>query len=274
MTPRLPARDLAAVAAKLRAAGCVFAEDEALLLTSAARTGGELAAMADRRAAGMPIEHVVGWAEFCGLRIDVEPGVFVPRRRTEFLVTEAIAAARQAAGTGGGKPASAGPVIVDLCSGSGAVAAALAAGLQRGELHAVDIDPAAVRCARRNLRAAGARVHQGDLFEPLPETLRGRVDLLTVNAPYVPTGELGLLPAEARLHEPRLALDGGPDGLGLLRRVVAAAAQWLAPAGVLAAETSERQAVGLAAAAARCGLVTRVSRSADRGAAVLLATLP
>ena len=97
--------------------------------------------------------------------------------------------------------------------------AALAAAWAGLELHAADIDPAAVRCARRNLAAAGGQVYEGDLYEPLPAALRGRVDVLVANVPYVPTEEIGLLPPEARLHEPRVALDGGADGLDVLRRV-------------------------------------------------------
>ena len=162
------------VVSRLRAAGCVFAEDEARLLVSAARTPADLAAMVDRRVAGLPLEHVLGWAEFCGLRIAVDPGVFVPRRRTEFLVGQATALARP------------GAVVVDLCCGSGAVGAALVAALDRVELYAVDLDPTAVRCARRNVAAAGGQVYEGDLYDPLPATLRGRVDVLVANAPYVP----------------------------------------------------------------------------------------
>src|SRR6266487_4019181 len=121
------------VIARLRAAGCVFAEDEARLLISAARTPADLAAMVDRRAAGQPLEHVLGWAEFCGLRIAVDPRVFVPRRRSEFLVREATALARQAASPSDQAAALGRPraVVVDLCCGSGAVGAALAAALDR-----------------------------------------------------------------------------------------------------------------------------------------------
>src|SRR6266705_2280308 len=136
------------IVSRLRAAGCVFAEDEARLLISAARTATDLAAMVDRRAGGLPLEHVLGWAEFCGLRIAVDPGVFVPRRRTEFLARLAATLAHEAA-----VPASHRAVVVDLCCGSGAVGAVLAAALDGAELHAVDLDPAAVRCARRNLAA-------------------------------------------------------------------------------------------------------------------------
>jgi release factor glutamine methyltransferase len=251
------------VVARLRAAGCVFAEDEAGLLIAAARNPAELARLVDQRAAGMPLEQVLGWAEFCGLRIAVEPGVFAPRRRTEFLAGQAIALARR-------NPAPSPPVVVDLCCGSGAVAAAVAAALPGAGLHAVDIDPAAVRCARRNLTAAGGQVYQGDLYQPLPPALRGQVDVLIANAPYVPTAEVGLLPAEARRHEPRTALDGGEDGLSILRRVAAAAPRWLAPGGHLLVETSERQAARMAGIAAGHGLVPRVVSSPELAATVII----
>jgi release factor glutamine methyltransferase len=251
-----------AVVTRLRAAGCVFAEDEARLLTSAARTQADLAVMVDRRAAGLPLEHVLGWAEFCGLRIAVDPGVFVPRRRTEFLVHQAAAVARPPA------------VVVDMCCGSGAVGAALAATGDRVELHAVDIDPDAVRCARHNLAAGGGQVYEGDLYEPLPAVLRGRVDVLVANAPYVPTEAVRLLPAEARVHEPRVTLDGGPDGLDVLRRVIATARSWLAPGGHLLVEASERQAPQAAAAMARSGLFPRVTRSDDLNATVVIGVGP
>ncbi|MFD5746923.1 putative protein N(5)-glutamine methyltransferase [Streptomyces sp. NPDC127033] len=248
------------VVARLRAAGCVFAEDEARLLVSAARTAEELAAMVARRADGLPLEHVLGWAEFHGLRIAVDPGVFVPRRRTEFLVDRAAALAPP------------GAVVVDLCCGSGALGAALAAALDGAELYAADIDPAAVRCARRNV-PAGARVYEGDLYAPLPAALRGRVDILLANVPYVPTEEVGLLPPEARIHEARGALDGGADGLDVLRRVTAGAPGWLAPGGSLLVETSERQAAGAAATFAANGLVPRVCSSDELYATVVIGTV-
>ena len=251
-----------AIVTRLRAAGCVFAEDEARLLMSQARTPAELAAMVHRRAEGQPLEHVLGWADFCGLRIAVDPGVFVPRRRTEFLVRRAVAIAPPR------------PVIVDLCCGSGAVGAALAAALDGAELHAADVDPAAVRCARRNVVPAGGQVYAGDLFEPLPAALRGRVGILAANVPYVPTAEVGLLPAEARLHEPRAALDGGADGLDVLRRVAAEAPRWLAAGGSLLVETSERQEKAACETTRRGGLTPRVARSAEFGATVIVATGP
>jgi len=262
MSASLPAQTLAAVAARLRSAGCVFAEDEARLLIAAARTPAELAAMEQQRMTGQPLEHVLGWAEFCGLRIAVDPGVFVPRRRTEFLIG-------QAAGLLGPAPR---PVIVDLCCGSGALGVALAAAAGRPvDLHATDVDAAAVRCARRNVLPAGGQVYQGDLDEPLPAGLRGRVGVLLANVPYVPTGDVALLPAEAREHEARVALDGGTDGLDVLRRVAAAAPGWLAPGGHLLTEISHRQAAAATAAVAAAGLVPRLASSADLGATVLIA---
>jgi release factor glutamine methyltransferase len=249
------------VVTRLRAAGCVFAEDEARLLFSAARTSADLAAMVDRRVAGVPLEQILGWAEFCGLRITVDPGVFVPRRRTEFLVSEAAALAQSRA------------VVVDLCCGSGAVGVALAAALDGVELYAVDIDPAAARCARRNV-AAGGQVYEGDLYEPLPATLRGRVDSLVANAPYVPTRDVVLLPPEARIHEPRAALDGGTDGLDVQRRVIAAAAAWLAPGGHVLIETSERQAPQIVQTFARSGLIPRVAGSQELSATVVIGVAP
>lgn len=251
---------LPAVAARLRAAGCVFAEDEARLILSTAGTAEEATAMVDRRAAGLPLEHVLGWADFCGLRIEVDPGVFVPRRRTEFLVRQATALARPR------------PVVVDLCCGSGALGAALATALHPRELHAADIDPAAVRCARRNLAPLGGHVHQGDLFAALPPGLRGRIDVLAANVPYVPSGHIALLPPEARLHEARVALDGGADGLDVLRRVTGAAARWLAPGGCLLVETSEAQVTGALEVFARGGLTARVVRCDELEATVVVAT--
>jgi release factor glutamine methyltransferase len=249
--------DESLVVTRLRAAGCVFAEDEARLLMATARTPDELTAMVERRAAGLPLEQVLGWAEFCGLRIAVAPGVFVPRRRTEFLVREAVTIAQP------------GAIVVDLCCGAGAIGAALAASIDGADVYAVDIDPAAVACARRNVPG---HVYQGDLYQPLPARIRGQVGILTANVPYVPTGEIGFLPPEARAHEPLVALDGGPDGLDVLRRVAAQAPEWLAPGGHLLIETSERQASSAVAAFAASGLTARVSTCADLNATVVIGT--
>jgi len=237
---------------RLRAAGCVFAEDEARLLTTAASGPADLDAMVARRVAGEPLEHVLGWAEFCGRRIAVDPGVFVPRRRTEFLVQYAASLVA---------PVQRDLVAVDLCCGSGALGVALAALLGRVALYAADVDPVAVRCARRNVAAVGGRVLQGDLDEPLPAALRGRVDILMANVPYVPSAAIALMPPEARVHEARVALDGGTDGLDILRRLSAAAPRWLAPGGHVLVETSGRQAPHAVRAMTGDGLDARVVTS-------------
>ena len=226
--------------------------------------------MVGRRVAGEPLEHVIGWARFRGLRIAVDPGVFVPRRRTELLVREAVALEARHTADRGPRPRPA--VVLDVCCGSGAVGVALMAALGPLELVAVDVDPAAAACARRNLGAAGT-VYEGDLYEPLPVTLRCRVDLLVANAPYVPSEAVRLLPAEARSHEPLVALDGGADGLDVQRRIVAPAREWLAPGGHVLVETSEHQAPATADLLARQGLSPRVRRSRKQDATVVVARL-
>ncbi|MET0447980.1 MAG: putative protein N(5)-glutamine methyltransferase [Aeromicrobium sp.] len=244
--------------ARLRAAGSVFAEDEAEVLVASATSPDVLEQMVRRRVDGEPLEVVVGWADFCGHRVVVEPGVFVPRTRTSILVDE---------GAGLIGP---GAVVVDLCCGTGAVGLALHARVADVDLHATDIEPAAVRCARRNLEPIGGRVFAGDLFDALPAGLRGRVDLLVVNAPYVPTDAIATMPPEARDHEPRVALDGGADGVDIHRRVTAGARDWLAPGGHLVIETSRRQAALTSAAFADGGLEARIVTSEETdGTAVI-----
>jgi release factor glutamine methyltransferase len=264
----VPTSEAAAdLVARLRAAGCVFAEDEARLLVHAARSPADLDGLVARRVGGEPLEYLLGWAEFAGLRIVVEPGVFVPRRRTELLVAQVLASVPPAG------------VVVELCCGAGAIGAAVLAARPDVELHAVDVGPAAVRCARRNL-PAGARAYLGDLYAPLPPELRGRVDVIVANAPYVPTAAIATMPPEARLHEPRVALDGGPDGLDVHRRIASAAPHWLAPRGSatgggrLVIETSRSQAAGTAALAENAGLRARVIRDEDRDATTVVAHRP
>ncbi|WP_132210636.1 putative protein N(5)-glutamine methyltransferase [Kribbella steppae] len=252
----VPSFELSHVVGRLRAAGCVFAEDEAALIASTARDDSELAAMVDRRVAGLPLEHVLGWASFRGVRIAVDPGVFIPRRRTEFLVEEALRVTRP------------GAVVVDLGCGSGALGAAVAA--ERSVcLYAADIELAAVACARRNLVPWQGSVYQGDLFAALPDELCGRIDVLLANVPYVPTNEIRLLPPEARLYEPHVTLDGGPDGLATLRRVAAAAPDWLAPGGHLFVEMSEHQAPLARAVLREHGLAADITSDDELGATVV-----
>jgi release factor glutamine methyltransferase len=216
--------------------------------------------MVERRVSGLPLEVIVGWAEFAGLRIVVEPGVFVPRKRTEVVVREAVALAGP------------GIVVLDLCCGTGAVGAAIHAAVGDVELYASDIEPAAVGCARRNVGPLGGQVFEGDLFDPLPASLRGRVDLLVVNAPYVPTDAIALMPPEAREHEPHITLDGGADGVDIQRRVAAGAAQWLAPGGHLLIETSRQQASRTAEAFSDGGLTAEVRRADDVDGTVVVGT--
>nr|WP_240895687.1 putative protein N(5)-glutamine methyltransferase [Kineococcus siccus] len=242
----------------MRAAGCVFAEEEARLLLAAGPAA--LPGLLARRVAGEPLEVVLGWAEFCGLRVPVAPGVFVPRRRTELLVARAVAVTR---------PTS---VVLDLCCGSGALGLAVASAVAGVELHAADVDPAAVACARRAVAPVGGTVHLGDLYAALPQGLRGRVDVLLANVPYVPHDAVDLMPPEARLHEPRVALDGGPDGLDVARRVAAGAGEWLAPGGHLFVEVDERQAPAAVALVAAAGLEPAVTTSPDTGATVVRGT--
>ncbi|MBC9716416.1 putative protein N(5)-glutamine methyltransferase [Streptomyces sp. TRM66268-LWL] len=254
------------LAARLRAAGCVFAEEEAeLLLEAASAPGAVLEDMVVRRVTGEPLEQVVGWAEFGGLRILLDPGVFVPRRRTEFLVSVAAGLPLAASSS---NPAP--PVVVDLCCGSGAVGAALAAALPSCDLHAADIDPAAVACARRNLPSA--RVHEGDLFSALPADLRGRVAILAANVPYVRTADIPFLPSEARDHEPLTALDGGDDGLAVARRVAADATRWLAPGGHVLIEATEAQVPLAVQAFMGAGLSARVVEDEEWDARVVVGT--
>lgn len=250
---------LAEVASQLRAAGCVFAEEEAAILCEAAAPGGAraLPELVRRRAAGEPLEQVAGFANFCGVRVNLRPGVFVPRVRSELLVRVASARLTTRGGT-----------VIDLCCGSGALGLAVTRSIP-ADLIAADNDPAAVACARDNL--GPDRVFAGDLFDPLPTTYRGRADIILANVPYVATRHLPFLPAEARLHEPRTALDGGIDGLDVFRKVVAAAEGWLAPGGLLLSEITEAQAEAATGAVRAAGLRPGLHSDEELAATVVTA---
>ena len=240
--------------AALRAAGCVFAEDEARLLIDEAPSPGELMAWAARRMAGEPLEQVVGWAAFAGVRVAVEPGVFVPRRRSELLVT---VAGREPAGS------------------SSTCAAARRRWEPRctrlwptAEIHAADSTrqrwsaPAATCRPSGSTRATSTR--------RCPTICTGRVDLVVANAPYVPTDAIATMPREARDHEHRVALDGGLDGLDVHRRVAAGAPSWLRPGGRLVVETGRDQADVMAAVVTAAGMAAQVETDDDLGATVVL----
>jgi release factor glutamine methyltransferase len=227
MAAGISAAAVAEAVVRLRAAGCVFAEDEADVLRQAVSDEAGLARLVSRRALGEPLEQVVGWADFAGVRVTLLPGVFVPRVRSELLVEVAAGVVRP------------GDIVVDLCCGSGALGLALRQKVPGIELYAADLDPVAVECARVNL--SNTPVFEGDLFDALPGALRGRVTVLLANVPYVATRHIPLLPAEARDHEPPMALDGGPDGLDIFRSVVAGAGTWLADGGIVLSEVTAAQ---------------------------------
>jgi release factor glutamine methyltransferase len=194
----------------------------------------------------------------------VDDGVFIPRPRSELLAHRANAAAKSSRS----RPV----VVVDLCCGAGALGAAIAAGAPHVELHGADIDPAAVRCARSATAPFGGRVYVGDLFDPLPAGLCGRVDVLVANGPYVPTGELEFLPVDARRYERPAALDGGDDGLLVLGRIIGGAPRWLRTGGAVLVECAEHQAASLADHVTAAGLHAEVVREEDIGATVVIGT--
>jgi release factor glutamine methyltransferase len=216
--------------ARLRAVGCVFAEEEAAEIRRVVGTDEQRAdAVVTARANGTPLEHTLGTALFAGVEIAVGPGVFVPRTRAEILV-DAAAAARPDA-----------HVVVDLGTGSGAIAAALSTRLPQADIHAADLDPRALAYARRNATRYGFTVHEGDWWTALPDNLQGRVDLAVAYLPHVPTARLGEIPGDYRAHEPDLSVAGGPDGLDPLRAVLADLDTWLAPDGLLVTLVAEEQ---------------------------------
>ncbi len=248
--------------ARLRAAGCVFAEDEADLLLTAAGSAEELEVMVERRVAGEPLEYVVGWVDFDGGRVAIAPGVFIPRQRTAYLVE--LAAARLAAGD----------VVIDLCSGSGALGLALARRVPAIRLHASDIDPVATACASGNLQEVGGVATTGDLFAPMPTGLQATAAVIMANVPYVPSAAIALMPPDSRDHEPRATVDGGTDGLDLLRRVAAEAPAWLRPGGTVFSEVSAAQATTAAQAYAAAGLTARVHHDPERETTVVSGEKP
>ncbi len=216
--------------ARLRAVGCVFAEEEAAEIRRVVGDGEQRAdAVVTARAAGIPLEHALGVALFAGVEIEVGPGVFVPRARAEILVDTAVAARSDAR------------IVVDLGTGSGALAAALATRLPRAEVHGVDLDAGALTYAVRNAARYNFTVRDGDWWDALPHELRGRVDLAVAYLPHVPTARLADISGDYRTHEPDLSVAGGPDGLDALRAVLAGLDDWLAPDGILVTLVAQEQ---------------------------------
>jgi release factor glutamine methyltransferase len=224
----LIARDHEALAALLADAGFVAPDDEAAeLLARAAGDAALLQSLVARRLTGEPLAWITGKVEFCGLEVRVDPGVYVPRWQSEQLALRAVERL----------PASGG--AIDLCTGSGAIAATLMARRPGARVVASDLDARAVACARSN----GVDAYQGDLFAPLPA---GRVDVVVGVVPYVPTPDLPLLQRDTLTFESPLSYDGGDDGLDLLRRAVAGAGAFLRPGGALLLELGAGQAEALA----------------------------
>jgi release factor glutamine methyltransferase len=282
--------DPGALVEVLRTAGCVFAEEEAAVLREAAHDAGHLEAMLRRRVAGEPLEHVVGFVEFMGMRLSAGPGVFIPRQRTRLLAEAAIAAVREAAHDAGRRA-----VFLEAFAGVGPVAAAVRRAVPEAEVHAAEREDRPLRCARENLAevsgpakmrrspeipgSAGvpgsvelpgtAGVHQASVLEDLPEELRGRLDVIAAVPPYIPRSAAGLLPREAREFEPAEALFGGEDGLAPARALMDQARSWLSGRGRVLLEMNREQCPAAARHAAGLGYVAGRIEGEDGQTAVL-----
>jgi release factor glutamine methyltransferase len=247
--------------------------------------GRRFRALVARRADHEPLQHLLGYEDFRGLRLRVTPDVLIPRPETEGLVEWALELLNEddaMSADGGRAGAISGPplmvngqsnglpplLLADIGTGSGAIACALAAARPDARVLATDTSPAALAVAEGNVRALGladrVRVVAGDLLEPLAGKL-GTVDVIVANAPYLPTGILPSLPREVFAFEPRQALDGGPDGMDVIRRLLTAAPAALRPGGRLVLEIGEDQAGPLAALMAAGGFVDVASRDDLRG---------
>jgi release factor glutamine methyltransferase len=211
-----------------------------------------------RRAQRVPLQHLTGGAPFGSITVEVGPGVFVPRPETELLLAWGLATLREVVA----------PVVVDLCTGSGALALAFAAARPDATVHAVELDASALAWARRNAdhRAAAGDtpivLHAGDVADPdLLAELEGRTDLLVCNPPYVPAGTD--VPPEVAEHDPARAVFGGPDGLEVIRHVVRCAARLLRPGGALAVEHDDTQGESVPALLSARRVLTEVADQAD-----------
>ena len=259
---------LAGAAARLREAGVASPEhDAAELLAHVLGTvrsrlvlvdqveGAELAAydaLVGRRAAREPLQHLTGTAWFRHVSVEVGPGVFTPRPETELLAGWAVEAAR-AVET---------PVVVDLCTGSGAIAKALAAEVPGARVHAVEADPPAYAWAQRNLAGTGVDLRQGDLAAAFDDLL-GQVDVVVCNPPYVPLGAWESVAPEARDHDPHLALFSGADGLDAIRVLAVRAAELLRSGGVVGVEHADVQGETVPALFSATGRWTEVRDHPD-----------
>lgn len=229
----------------------------------APEAGESFAGLLARRRQGEPLQHLLGWEEFCGIRFRVTPEALIPRPETELLAEWALEILR-----GSGVSERHG-WVVDLGTGSGAIACALACSLPYVSVLGIDISAGALAVAAENVRGLRldrrVRLVRGDLFGPLAGTRRGspEADLVIANPPYIASGQLGTLPAEVREHEPRQALDGGSDGMTLHRRIISEAPAYLRPGGWLLMEVGEGQAGPLARAIHETGAFEAVEVRRD-----------
>jgi release factor glutamine methyltransferase len=228
------------VSEMLARAGCLASDEEATeLINSAEGDGDRLAQFVRRRVSGEPTAWITGQVQFCGLAVKVHPGVYVPRWQTEPLARRAADLLPDAG------------VAIDVCTGSGAIAVVLRARRPAARVVATDTDPGAVACARAN----AVETYRGDLTDPIPRALEGKVDVLTGVVPYVPCEALHLLARDVLAFEPREALDGGPRGMRHLIRAAREAATWLRPGGALLLELGGDQGEELRRRCERLGFV-------------------
>jgi release factor glutamine methyltransferase len=240
---------------RLRAAGCINPEAELALIRRWLPTPRDQSLAVEQRANGMPLELVVGVAEFAGIAVQVRRGVFLPRRRSESL----LEAAELFVGVLETEvPDRKKPVALDLGCGSGAIAAAFVTRNPRWQVEACDVDPTAVECAELNAARFGFAVHRTEWFSGLPSRLHGRIDLVLAHLPYVPTGQLPQLARDYRAVEPLQAVDGGPDGLVPWRQVLRTSERWMSPAGRILTQVAEHQSADAVIAARRAGLEVQV----------------
>ncbi|MGE5827098.1 MAG: peptide chain release factor N(5)-glutamine methyltransferase [Micromonosporaceae bacterium] len=206
----------------------------------------DLAELVRRRVAREPLQHLTGTAPFRQLELAVGPGVFVPRPETELVVQWGL---RWLAGAGAGAGvAASAPVVVDLCAGSGAIALAIAGELPGSRVYAVEREPAALEWLRRNAAGHPVIVVAGDATDATTlSTLDGQVDLVLCNPPYVPAGAAAALPPEVTEHDPAVAVYAGPDGLDVIRPLVARVAGLLGTGGAFAVEHDEGQGAAVPA---------------------------
>lgn len=244
----------------LAAAGAPMSVEAAVETSLPVLTAGQAAMLDDsiaRRLEGVPLAHLTGRQNFMGVELLAGPEALVPRKETELLGRTALAKLDGVAE----------PRVIDLCTGSGNLACAIAVARAEAVLVAADLSGAAVTLARRNSVFAGVagRVtfFEGDLFAALPEDWRGQADLLVCNPPYISTAKVEAMAAEIADHEPRLAFDGGGFGLGIVAQLIAGAADWLKPGGWLCFEIGKGQGVFLQRSLAKAGRYAAIEPVAD-----------